>query len=121
MPAPAPVCTSTWWPLWMSSRALEATRPTRYSWVLISLGTPISMMVSSIDRLQDLAQFIEHLVDVGLFPDQGRREGDDVAGDADEQAVLVGLHEGLEGALGDLAGARLQLDCGDEDAGAHCG
>src|SRR5689334_8864888 len=46
MPAPALVSTSTLWPWWISSRTEEGTRPTRYSWVLIYLGTPISMMVS---------------------------------------------------------------------------
>ena len=29
-----------------SSRTLPGTRPTRYSWVLISFGTPISMTLS---------------------------------------------------------------------------
>src|SRR5262249_50918832 len=125
MPWPAPVSTSTWWPLWMSSRTPDGTRPTRYSWVLISLGMPISMcslppvgrprrVPTLFHRFQHLAQLIEHLVDVGLLDDERRREGDDVAGDADEQAVLIGLQEGVEGAPADLAGERLELDPADE-------
>src|ERR1043166_8636928 len=51
MPAPALVSTSTLWPWWISSRADEGTRPTRSSWVLISLGTPISMIVSRHRRI----------------------------------------------------------------------
>src|SRR5215470_2440597 len=43
MPAPAMLCTTTWWPWRISSRTLAGTSPTRYSWVLISLGTPMRM------------------------------------------------------------------------------
>ena len=43
---PAPFCTSTWCPCAVSSRTLAGVRPTRYSWFLISLGTPMSMFVS---------------------------------------------------------------------------
>src|SRR5260221_5223805 len=42
MPAPAPLSTRTLWPCAISSRAEPGIRPTRYSWVLISLGTPTS-------------------------------------------------------------------------------
>src|ERR1700733_515726 len=42
MPAPAPVSTITRWPRTPSSRAEPGIIPTRYSWVLISLGTPTS-------------------------------------------------------------------------------
>src|SRR5215468_2701087 len=125
MPWPAPVSTSTWWPLWMSSRTPDGTRPTRYSWVLISLGMPISIVFAPpvgrprrvptlFHRFQHLAQLIEHLVDVGLLDDERRREGDDVAGDADQQAVLVGPQEGFEGAGAGFAGARLQFDAAEE-------
>src|SRR3546814_114438 len=44
MPAPAFVSTITLWPWWTSSRTEDGTRPTRYSWFLISFGTPTSMM-----------------------------------------------------------------------------
>src|SRR5271166_6674289 len=41
MPLPAPVSTSTWWPARTNSRTPAGTNPTRYSWILISFGTPI--------------------------------------------------------------------------------
>src|SRR5215475_3490662 len=45
MPAPSPALfsTRTWWPLRVSSRTVEGTRPTRYSLSLISFGTPTSI------------------------------------------------------------------------------
>ena len=39
----APFCTSTSWPWCTSSSTDDGMRPTRYSWFLISLGTPIRM------------------------------------------------------------------------------
>src|SRR5688572_9917140 len=36
-------CTITWWPCATSSRAPAGVRPMRYSWFLISLGTPMSI------------------------------------------------------------------------------
>src|SRR5262245_64300133 len=46
MPSPAPRSTVTRWPCATSSRALVGVNPTRYSWTLISFGTPMSMPVS---------------------------------------------------------------------------
>src|SRR5665647_2815630 len=46
MAAPAPVCTNTEWPCEVSSRTLAGVRPTRYSWFLISLGSPTRMLFS---------------------------------------------------------------------------
>src|SRR5690606_4308830 len=43
MAAPAWLCTSTRWPRWISSATEAGVRPTRFSWGLISLGTPISI------------------------------------------------------------------------------
>src|SRR5258708_4762854 len=40
MPAPAFVSTTTWWPAATTSRTDVGVRPTRYSWVLTSFGTP---------------------------------------------------------------------------------
>jgi hypothetical protein len=40
MPAPAVLCTTTSWPCATSSRTDDGVSPTRYSWFLISLGTP---------------------------------------------------------------------------------
>ncbi|CCF20123.1 protein of unknown function [Pseudorhizobium banfieldiae] len=48
-----------------------------------------------------------------LLGDQRRRHGDDVAGGADQETVLVGLEEGGEGALGRLAGDRIEFDRAD--------
>src|SRR5271154_623850 len=42
MPAPASASTITLWPCAISSRAEPGISPTRYSWVLISFGTPTS-------------------------------------------------------------------------------
>lgn len=41
--------------------------------------------------LQDFAQFSEEFVDVVLLDDQRRRERDDIAGRADQQALFIGL------------------------------
>ena len=54
--------------------------------------------------LQDLSQLAEQLVDVMFLDDQRRRQRDDVAGGADQKALLVGLQEGGKGALGRFAG-----------------
>src|SRR3954468_20023536 len=97
MPSPAAVSTITRWPLWTSSRTLAGTSPTRYSCVLISLGTPTSI---SGDLFQHVSQDAEDLVDVALLQDQRRRERDDVARGADQQALVVGAQEGVEGACG---------------------
>ena len=43
MPLPAPVSMSTSWPAATSSRTPAGTSPTRYSWTLISRGTPTRM------------------------------------------------------------------------------
>src|ERR1035438_10866639 len=56
MPLPAPVSTSTWWPARANSRTPAGTNPTRYSWILISFGTPI---------------FILGLLRVGVAKDRG--------------------------------------------------
>ena len=57
---------------------------------------------------------VDQLVDLALGDDQRRRQRDDVAGGADQRAALERLHEGREGALGRLAGDRLQLDRADQ-------
>src|SRR6266481_5247749 len=100
MPSPALVSTITLCPWRISSRTLAGTSPTRYSWVLISFGTPISMMNSSqrnsrpvragptspkggqrsVYRFQHIPQDAEHLVYMLFLADQGWRERDDVAG-----------------------------------------
>src|SRR3546814_630226 len=67
-----------------------------------------------VERAQDFAEGPEHLVDMTLLDDERRGERDDVARGADQQALLVAFEEGVEGALRRLAGARLQLDAGDD-------
>ena len=123
------------------------TRPTRYSWFLISLGTPISMDLPPLQcatnpppasnggpdsvrsplsagkasrRLASAPRrwLPKICVDLALLHDQRRRQRDDVAGRADQDALLVAAQEGLEGAPGRLARPRLQLDAGD--AGRDC-
>src|ERR1700733_11717316 len=44
MPAPAPVSTSTLCPCATISRTEDGVRPTRYSWFLISFGTPMCIL-----------------------------------------------------------------------------
>src|SRR5690606_36957757 len=68
----------------------------------------------SVEVAQNLRKRAEHLVDVALLQDQGRRQGDDVARGADQQALLEAAEERLEGPLRGLAGHRLQLDAGDD-------
>ena len=48
MPSPAPRSTMTSWPCRTTSFTLSGVRPTRYSWFLISLGTPMSMEAASL-------------------------------------------------------------------------
>src|SRR5579864_4746974 len=48
MPAPAPDSIKTWCPAVVSSRTPAGTRPTRYSWTLISFGTPIRMATPAV-------------------------------------------------------------------------
>src|SRR5215218_5148192 len=43
LPSPAPRSMKSWWPFWTSASAPAGTRATRFSLVLISRGTPISM------------------------------------------------------------------------------
>src|SRR5258708_30317612 len=49
MPPPALVSTTTWWPCATSSRTEVGVRPTRYSWVLTSFGTPTITRIPSPD------------------------------------------------------------------------
>ena len=51
---------------------------------------------------------------MGLFDDQGRRHGDDVAGGADQDARLERFDESREGALGRRTGNRLEFDRADQ-------
>ena len=46
MPLPAPVSTVTWCPAATYSRTAPGVSPTRYSWTLISLGTPTRILGS---------------------------------------------------------------------------
>src|SRR5207244_12913710 len=62
MPAPAFVSTTTWCPCATSSRTEVGVRPTRYSCVLTSFGTPMITRISSpVPRLR------QRLDDARLF------------------------------------------------------
>src|SRR5204863_1140027 len=109
MALPPSRCTSTWWPLTTSSRAPAGVRPMRYSWFLISFGTPISMVPSRASdssrcarsrasrplypaalgrRLDRSPERLDDPVDVRRLHDQRRRHREGVAGDAHHQVLL---------------------------------
>eukprot|EP01022_Parablepharisma_sp_SALTPOND_P021543 TRINITY_DN427_c0_g3_i1.p1 TRINITY_DN427_c0_g3~~TRINITY_DN427_c0_g3_i1.p1 ORF type:complete len:877 (-),score=398.28 TRINITY_DN427_c0_g3_i1:14792-17422(-) len=69
--------------------------------------------------LEDGRQLAEQLVDLLLVDHQRWRQGDDVAGHADQDAIVEGTHEGVIGAGADAAGNGRQLDAGDQADGAH--
>src|SRR5262245_1967751 len=48
-----------------------------------------------LDGLKHFAEFVEHFVYVVLLDDQRWRQGDNVAGDADQQSLVISLEEGL--------------------------
>src|ERR1043165_1876817 len=58
MPAPAPLSTVTTWPWVTMSRTEPGVSPTRYSWVLISFGTPIftARLLRRLVEIMDLEQ-----------------------------------------------------------------
>src|SRR5688572_28316407 len=121
-------CTITWWPWPTSSRAPAGVRPIRYSWFLISFGTPISIELPSRAGAVSYGgsagsgggaygsrQPLENPVDVLPAEDQRGRQGDDVAGAADHQIVLAErAFEHLVAPLADALGPRRQLDGADE-------
>src|SRR5687768_3051780 len=121
-------CTITWWPWPTSSRAPAGVRPIRYSWFLISLGTPISIELPSRAGIwffwgppgsgggaYGSRQTLENPVDVAAIEDQRRRQGDDVAGAADQQVVLAERPlEHLVAAGAGRAGAAREFDRADQ-------
>src|SRR5690606_18243597 len=120
-PSPAPRCTSTWWPRADSSRVPAGVRPTRYSWFLVSVGTPTSMGVlrgwtpqPASERRQHLAQHREDVVDVPSFDDQRRGQGDGVAGHPHQQPLAVRRLQHLVAARARRAVLRGQLDRPDQ-------
>ncbi len=56
-------------------------------------------VLNRLRRFQDIRDRADRLVDVRLLDDQRRRQGDDVAGGADQHAALEALAEDVEGAL----------------------
>jgi hypothetical protein len=60
------------------------------------------------------ADRLHHLVHLPALDDQRRRQGDDVAGHAGQQAAVEGGLERRHGAGGRGAGTGLQLDAGDQ-------
>src|SRR5688572_26606187 len=127
MDLPPSRCTITWWPWPTSSRAPAGVRPIRYSWFLISFGTPISIELPSRGEKRFLVgtagsgggaygsrQPLENPVDVLPAEDQRRRQRDDVAGAAHHQVVLAeGPFEHLVAAQAGAFRPRRQLDGAD--------
>src|SRR3954453_3188545 len=106
MPAPALASTITSWPCVTSSRTLAGTRPTRYSWALISFGTPISIAPA-------LRPNPGTYPSVGLAPKDSRRQragasllGDTGAGGRKPRAV-DDLFEAVGAGCGNLGGGRV--------------
>src|SRR4051794_3951338 len=113
MPPPALVSTITSWPCVTSSRTLAGTSPTRYSWVLISFGTPISIAPA-------LRPNPGTYPSVGLAPKDGRRQragasllGDTGAGGRKPRAV-DDLFEAVGAGCGNRVGSRVLSEL------AHC-
>jgi flagellar biosynthesis/type III secretory pathway chaperone len=69
---------------------------------------------SSGRALQRIAEDRDDILEMLLLCDQRRREGDDVAGHADQQALLEAIDEDVIGARARRAVARGQFDAGDE-------
>src|SRR2546429_1287225 len=69
MPAPAFVSTTTWWPAATTSRTEVGVRPTRYSCVLTSFGTPRIIRISS-----SMPRLAERLDDGGLLAELHLRD-----------------------------------------------
>src|SRR6478736_9056347 len=65
-------------------------------------------------RFQDIRDRADRLVDVRFLDDQRRRQGDDVAGRADQDAALEAGAEDVEGAFAGAARNRLELDAADQ-------
>src|SRR5512145_2402433 len=60
--------------------------------------------------LQRLPNGCEQAIDLWLFDDERRRQGDDVAGDTSQHAAFEGADESFVGAPARRAGTRLELD-----------
>src|SRR3954447_4337216 len=106
MPPPALVSTITSWPCVTSSRTLAGTSPTRYSWVLISFGTPISIAPAPRPNTGNYPS-------LGLPPKDSRRQragasllGDTGAGRGKPVAV-DDLLEGVGAGCRDRVGGRV--------------
>src|SRR3954467_2477525 len=69
--------------------------------------------------LEHVGERAEQRVDLFLLDDERRRQRDDVAGRADQHALVVAGEEGVEGALRRLARDRLELDAADDAEIAH--
>src|SRR6185437_16881875 len=64
--------------------------PTRYSWFLISFGTPTRMGSSSSAQLhEDGAYALHHAGDLVFGNGEGRRKSDRIAADPDDHVLVV--------------------------------
>ena len=75
-----------------------------------ALPAPPHLKQPSRHRADDLRELVGDLADLVLGDDQGRREGDGVAGDAHHQALVETAIHGLEGARADRVGAGGEVD-----------
>src|SRR5438132_10606033 len=99
MPAPAFVSTTTWCPCATSSRTEVGVRPTRYSCVLTSFGTPTITRVSS--SLSRLRQSFDH---GSLLAEFHLRD-------------LIAMH--FVGAVGETQRARVRIRIGESEIVRH--
>src|SRR6185436_18129889 len=72
-----------------------------------------------LDCLESFPDGVEDPVDLRFLDDERRREGEDVAGPADQYARFEDLEEGFVGALAGRAGPRLELDRAHQADVAH--
>src|SRR3989442_13399997 len=99
MPAPAFVSTTTWCPSATSSRTEVGVRPTRYSCVLTSFGTPMITRISS-----SLSRLGERFDQRGLLTEL-------------ELCDLVAVH--LIRAVGEAQRARVRIGIGETEIVGH--
>src|SRR6185503_4253785 len=87
MPAPAPFSKITSWRWETSSRTDVGVSPTRYSWVLISFGTPMITGTS-----QEALGAVRRRIDEG--PLAADELGDEASRHRAEREAVVGMAEG---------------------------
>src|SRR5665213_2308366 len=119
MPSPAIVSTNTSWPREVSSRTAGGVMPTRYSWFLISFGTPTRMGVSFslVEPRENGAHAIHHAGYIGFRSNQRGGQRNRVARYAHDHIFFVeqSAHRVIA-AKTDGFWIRLNVDTGCEPA-----